>query len=81
MFFNNRGLHLHCRFVIITENCNSFVCVPCMCRIDVRDVLNQLVEKALACKSCLREIVILASANVEEDISIISEKLTLAIKA
>ncbi|OIV94904.1 hypothetical protein TanjilG_22101 [Lupinus angustifolius] len=34
--------------------------------IDERDVLNQLVEKALACKCCLREIVNLALANACE---------------
>ncbi|KAG4987495.1 hypothetical protein JHK85_030478 [Glycine max] len=49
--------------------------------IDEKDFLCQLVEKALSCKSCLREIVILASANVDEDISIVSEKLATAVKA
>ncbi|CAL0331986.1 unnamed protein product [Lupinus luteus] len=49
--------------------------------IDERDVLNQVVEKALACKCYLRAIVNLALANVEEDISTVSEKLTIAIKA
>ncbi|TKY70948.1 Lysine-specific demethylase 5B [Spatholobus suberectus] len=49
--------------------------------IDERDVLSQLVEKALSCKSCLSKIVILASANVDEDISVVSEKLVTAVKA
>ncbi|XP_027329808.1 lysine-specific demethylase 5B isoform X2 [Abrus precatorius] len=49
--------------------------------IDERDVLSQLVEKALSCKSCLREIVTHASADVYEDISAISEKLATALKA
>jgi hypothetical protein len=50
-------------------------------RVDERDLLKQLIEKAFACKSGLREIVNLSSAYVNEDISIISEKLTIAIKA
>ncbi|CAJ2650651.1 unnamed protein product [Trifolium pratense] len=49
--------------------------------IDERDLLNQLIEKGFACKSALREIVNLSSAYVNEDITIISEKLTIAIKA
>ncbi|XP_027915357.1 lysine-specific demethylase rbr-2 isoform X3 [Vigna unguiculata] len=49
--------------------------------IDERDVLSQLVEKALSCKSFLKEIVILASANVDQDTSVISEKLATAVKA
>ena len=57
----------------------NVICI--MCRIDERDFLSRLVEKALSCKSCLREIVIHASANVDEDISIVSEKLATAVKA
>lgn len=49
--------------------------------IDEKDLLNQLIEKAFACKSGLREIVNLSSAYVNEDITIISEKLIIAIKA
>ncbi|XP_073220782.1 lysine-specific demethylase JMJ17 isoform X2 [Cicer arietinum] len=49
--------------------------------IDERELLNQLVEKAFACKSGLREIVNLSSAYVNEDITVISQKLTIAIKA
>ncbi|ESW30492.1 hypothetical protein PHAVU_002G157500 [Phaseolus vulgaris] len=49
--------------------------------IDERDVLSELVEKALSCKSFLKEIVILASANVGQDICVISEKLATAVKA
>jgi len=52
-----------------------------MYRIDERDVLSELVEKALSCKSFLKEIVILASANVGQDICVISEKLATAVKA
>lgn len=54
--------------------------VYCLCRIDERDVLSQLVEKALSCKSRLREIVILSSANADKDISVVSEKLATAVK-
>ncbi|KAI9117961.1 hypothetical protein K1719_011103 [Acacia pycnantha] len=53
-------------------------------RIDETDALNQLVEQALLCKSYLREIVNFTSANVESvdnDLGIISERLTIAIKA
>ncbi|KAF7810274.1 lysine-specific demethylase rbr-2 [Senna tora] len=50
-------------------------------RIDEIDILNQLVEQALACKSCLREILNLASVKVDKDITIISEKLIIATKA
>jgi len=71
--FNN----LHCRFMIFGKK--NVICI--MCRIDERDFLSRLVEKALSCKSCLREIVIHASANVDEDISIVSEKLATAVKA
>ncbi|KAI4326962.1 hypothetical protein L6164_019472 [Bauhinia variegata] len=46
-----------------------------------RDVLSLLVERAHACKSCLREIVDFASAFVDKDFSAVSEKLTIAIKA
>ncbi|KAK7406134.1 hypothetical protein VNO78_07753 [Psophocarpus tetragonolobus] len=49
--------------------------------IDERDILSQLVEKALSCKSCLNEIVILASDNVDEDSSVVYEKLATAVKA
>ncbi|KAK4260587.1 hypothetical protein QN277_003682 [Acacia crassicarpa] len=50
-------------------------------RIDETDALNQLVEQALLCKSYLREIVNFTSANVDNDLGIISERLTIAIKA
>ncbi|KAI4315412.1 hypothetical protein L6164_028225 [Bauhinia variegata] len=46
-----------------------------------KDVLSLVVERAHECKSCLREILDLASANVDKDFSTISEKLTIAIKA
>ncbi|XP_020978798.1 lysine-specific demethylase 5B isoform X1 [Arachis ipaensis] len=52
-----------------------------LCRIDEMEVLNELVEKALLCKSFLREILNFASTVVDEDISIVSEKLMKAIKA
>ncbi|XP_054790180.1 lysine-specific demethylase JMJ17-like isoform X2 [Prosopis cineraria] len=50
-------------------------------RIDETDALNQLVEQALLCRSCLRDIVNFTSADVDNDLSTISEKLTIAIKA
>lgn len=55
--------------------------LPCTHRTDETDALVQLVEQALLCRSCLREIVNFASANVDIDLSIISDRLTVAIKA
>lgn len=55
--------------------------VSCTYRIDEIYVLNQLVERVFACKSCLGEILNLASANVDSNITIISERLTIATKA
>ncbi|KAL5098856.1 hypothetical protein RYX36_003183 [Vicia faba] len=49
--------------------------------IEEKDLLNQLIEKAFACKSGLREIVNHSSAYVDEDITTISENLIIAIKA
>ncbi|KAJ7952318.1 Transcription factor jumonji (JmjC) domain protein [Quillaja saponaria] len=48
---------------------------------DERELLNQIVEQALACQKSLRELVDLPLANIDEDIHFISRKLTLAIKA
>ncbi|GFS37147.1 transcription factor jumonji (jmjC) domain-containing protein [Actinidia rufa] len=49
--------------------------------IEERSVLCQLVEKALACKACLTEVVDFALAYHDEDLSIIVEKLSVAMKA
>jgi len=67
-------------FVIFYNLQFIYLCILYI-RIDEKDLLNQLIEKAFACKSGLREIVNLSSAYVNEDITIISEKLTIAIKA
>ncbi|PSS11412.1 Lysine-specific demethylase [Actinidia chinensis var. chinensis] len=49
--------------------------------IEEKSVLCQLVEKALACKACLTEVVDFALAYHDEDLSIIVEKLSVAMKA
>ncbi|PON84593.1 Autoimmune regulator [Trema orientale] len=52
----------------------------CVC-IEEREVLKELVEKALAIKTCLTEIVDNALASVDKDLCVISGKLTAALKA
>ncbi|XP_010255404.1 PREDICTED: lysine-specific demethylase 5B isoform X2 [Nelumbo nucifera] len=50
-------------------------------RIDEKDMIQQLVEKALACKACLSEIVDSALAHSDKDLRSITEKLLIALKA
>ncbi|KAB1200329.1 Lysine-specific demethylase 5A [Morella rubra] len=49
-------------------------------RIEERDVLKQLVDQALAWRTCLSEIVDFALAYFDKDLTVISKKLTTAIK-
>lgn len=49
-------------------------------RIEERDVVQQLVELAIACKDCLTELTDFTLAYLNRDLSIISEKLTTALK-
>ncbi|KAG6685054.1 hypothetical protein I3843_12G093300 [Carya illinoinensis] len=49
--------------------------------IEERDALKQLVDQALACRSCLTELVDFSLAYCDKDLSIVSEKLTIAMKA
>lgn len=49
-------------------------------RIEERSILSQLVEKALACKACLAEVVDFALTYHDEDLSIVVEKLSIAMK-
>lgn len=49
-------------------------------RIEERDALKQLVDQALACRSCLTELVDFSLAYCDKDLSIVSEKLTIAMK-
>uniref|UniRef100_A0A5B7BX15 Putative lysine-specific demethylase 5B isoform X4 n=1 Tax=Davidia involucrata TaxID=16924 RepID=A0A5B7BX15_DAVIN len=49
--------------------------------IEERSILHQLVEKSLACKACLTEIVDFALAYLDKDLSIVSDKLYIALKA
>ncbi|KAM2035173.1 hypothetical protein EV2_039190 [Malus domestica] len=50
-------------------------------RIEERDVLKNFLKQALACKSRLTEIVDFTLAYSDKDLSVISEKLTTALKA
>lgn len=52
----------------------------CVC-IEEREILKELVEKALACKTRLTEITDIALAFIDKDLSMISGKLTAALKA
>ncbi|KAE8055327.1 hypothetical protein FH972_012174 [Carpinus fangiana] len=49
--------------------------------IEERDLLKQLVDQALACRTCLTEILDFALAYFDKDLGIVSEKLTIAVKA
>lgn len=48
--------------------------------IEEREILKELVEQAVACKTHLTEIVNFGLACVEKDLSVISGKLTTALK-
>uniref|UniRef100_A0A2N9J2S4 Zinc finger PHD-type domain-containing protein n=1 Tax=Fagus sylvatica TaxID=28930 RepID=A0A2N9J2S4_FAGSY len=50
-------------------------------RIEERDVLKQLVDQALACRIFLTEIINFALAYFDEDLGVVCEKLTIALKA
>lgn len=50
-------------------------------RIDERNLLRQIVEKALTCKACLTEIVEFALASLDKDQSVVVWKLSTALKA
>lgn len=49
--------------------------------IEERSILSQLVEKALACKACLTEVVDFALTYHEENLCIVVRKLSIAMKA
>ncbi|XP_028088427.1 lysine-specific demethylase 5A isoform X1 [Camellia sinensis] len=49
--------------------------------IEERSILRKVVDKSLACKACLTEIVDFALAYHDEDFSIVAEKLSIATKA
>ncbi|KAF3954187.1 hypothetical protein CMV_020438 [Castanea mollissima] len=50
-------------------------------RIEERDVLEQLVEQAMACRTFLTKIVNFSLAYFDKDLGVVSEKLTTAAKA
>ena len=49
-------------------------------RIEERSILVQVVEKALSFKDCLMEILDFALAHLDEDIGIVTRKLSIALK-
>ncbi|KAL2544111.1 uncharacterized protein Fot_13344 [Forsythia ovata] len=49
--------------------------------IEERRILHQIVEKALACNSCLTELVDFALAHLDKDLSAVTEKMRIAYKA
>lgn len=49
-------------------------------RIEERSILVQVVEKALSFKDCLTEILDFALAHLDEDIGIVTRKLSIALK-
>ncbi|KAJ0048148.1 hypothetical protein Pint_15199 [Pistacia integerrima] len=49
--------------------------------IEERDILQEVVDEALACKTCLTDILKFEFSNLDKDLSIISNKLTVALKA
>ncbi|XP_012086902.1 lysine-specific demethylase 5B isoform X2 [Jatropha curcas] len=49
--------------------------------IQERDALQQIVEQALECKTCLREILDFEASYLHEDLNVISKKIIIALKA
>ncbi|XP_048230426.1 lysine-specific demethylase 5B isoform X3 [Ricinus communis] len=50
-------------------------------RIEEREILQQVVDQALECKTCLREILDFELSYLDKDLSMISKKLIIALKA
>lgn len=50
-------------------------------RIEEKDLLQQIVEQAHECKKCLREILDFALSYLDKDLTVVCEKLTIALKA
>ncbi|KAJ4954062.1 hypothetical protein NE237_030894 [Protea cynaroides] len=50
-------------------------------RVEERDLIEKLVEQALACKACLTEVVDFALSYVDKDLRSICERLLVAVKA
>lgn len=49
-------------------------------RIEERDILREVVDEALACKTCLTDILKFEFSYLDKDLCIISNKLTVALK-
>ncbi|KAJ6934856.1 hypothetical protein NC651_009754 [Populus alba x Populus x berolinensis] len=49
--------------------------------IEEKDLLQQIVEQAHECKKCLREILDFALSYLDKDLTVVCEKLTIALKA
>ncbi|KAJ6703596.1 LYSINE-SPECIFIC DEMETHYLASE [Salix viminalis] len=52
-----------------------------LARIGEKDLLQQIVEQAHECKKCLREILDFALSYLDKDLTVVCEKLTIALKA
>ncbi|XP_042483738.1 uncharacterized protein LOC122064092 isoform X4 [Macadamia integrifolia] len=50
-------------------------------RVEERDTIEKLVEQALACEACLTEVVDFALSYLDKDLTTISERLLVAVKA
>eukprot|EP00258_Populus_trichocarpa_P036652 XP_024452671.1 lysine-specific demethylase 5B isoform X1 [Populus trichocarpa] len=50
-------------------------------RIEEKDLLQQIVDQAHECKKCLREILDFALSYLDKDLTVVCEKLTIALKA
>ncbi|KAF3954190.1 hypothetical protein CMV_020441 [Castanea mollissima] len=50
-------------------------------RIEERDILEQLVDQAMACRTFLTKIVNFSLAYLDKDLNVVSEKLITAVEA
>lgn len=62
------------RCMLTAKNCHS------VARIEERSILNQIVEKALECNSCLMRIAEFALSCHDRDLSILAGKLIIPLK-
>lgn len=49
-------------------------------RVEERDILQEVVDKAFACKTCLTDILEFEFSYLDKDLRVISNKLTVALK-
>lgn len=63
------------KYLIYLDNC------CCFYRIEEIDILQEVVDKSLACKTTLTDIVKFECCYLDKDLQIVSNKLTIALKA